>query len=263
MRRIVILVSLLFFASTSQAQVVDFGPAFPGPVKNPRDQVFAPNSYSEDGFDITPNSPAAGPTHFDIYDRFQTPDPLNTDSEREILLHDGNSAESVEITSSGSPFSLLGFDVEVLVNGTAGWEVASSSGAFQAITGTGTTVLGPGFSDVTSVTIQRTVIPGAAGGGLWIDNLVFSVEELLTDLFAAVVNMNLQQGIANSLDAKFSTVMDALDDMNANNDVAAINALNASINAVEAQRGKKLTDPQADELVALATRIIALLEAGL
>ena len=37
---------------------------------------------------------------------------------------------------------------------------------------------------------------------------------------------------------------------------AAINKLNAFINQVEAQRGKKITDGQADELIAKAQGII-------
>jgi len=147
---------------------IDFGPAFPGPAQNVRDDVFVPNSYSEDGFNVTPGS-----VHFHIYDRFQnnTTPPL-PDGEREIQLHAGP-AESIIITYSVLPtFSLLSLDVEVLDNGTAGWEVVSSSGAAQTITSVGTTILGPGFRDVTSVTVRRT--PGE-GGGLWIDDLRFAV----------------------------------------------------------------------------------------
>ena len=71
--------------------------------------------------------------------------------------------------------------------------------------------------------------------------------------------MNLQQGIDNSLDAKLDAALNALDDVNQNNDIAAINSLNALINAVEAQRGNKLTEPQADLLIGDANDIITLL----
>ena len=67
----------------------------------------------------------------------------------------------------------------------------------------------------------------------------------------------MQQGISNSLDAKLDNVVKAIDDLNANNNVAAINSLNAFINAVEAQRGKKLTDAQADSLIQQAQLILA------
>ena len=71
-----------------------------------------------------------------------------------------------------------------------------------------------------------------------------------------VVGLNLQQGIANSLDAKLDSALNALDDINENNDIAAINSLQAFINAVEAQRGNKITTEQADELIAAAQAII-------
>jgi len=51
-------------------------------------------------------------------------------------------------------------------------------------------------------------------------------------------------------------VVRALDDLNQNNDVAAINSLEAFINEVEAQRGKKISDAEADALIALAKQII-------
>ena len=44
--------------------------------------------------------------------------------------------------------------------------------------------------------------------------------------------------------------------MNQNNDVAAINSLEAFINAVEAQRGTKIAEADADDLVAAAQAII-------
>lgn len=71
--------------------------------------------------------------------------------------------------------------------------------------------------------------------------------------------MNLHQGIENSLDAKLDAAVQALDDINQNNDVAAINTLGAFINAVEAQRGKKITEADADALIAAAQEIIAAL----
>ena len=46
------------------------------------------------------------------------------------------------------------------------------------------------------------------------------------------------------------------------NDIAAINALGAFMNAVEAQRGNKITDEQADMLIADAQYIIGVLIDG-
>lgn len=75
-----------------------------------------------------------------------------------------------------------------------------------------------------------------------------------------VIELNLHQGIENSLDAKLKTVEQALADLNENNDVAAINALGAFINAVEAQRGNKISEEDADKLIAAVQAIIAAIE---
>jgi len=84
-------------------------------------------------------------------------------------------------------------------------------------------------------------------------------EQAILNLIDTVEEMNLQQGIDNSLDAKLDAAANALDDVNQNNDEAAINSLNAFINAVEAQRGSKLTNEQADTLIGAATDIITML----
>ena len=52
-----------------------------------------------------------------------------------------------------------------------------------------------------------------------------------------------------------------LDNANVNND-AACNSLAAFISAVEAQRGNKVTSAQADQLIASAQQIQALLNCG-
>lgn len=104
---------------------------------------------------------------------------------------------------------------------------------------------------------------------LGLDHYPFMVEDgwitaqvLIGQLVTTVAEMNLQQGIDNSLDAKLDAAFNALEDINNNNDVAAINSLNAFINAVEAQRGSKITDEQADELNVQAQAIITKLSAG-
>jgi parallel beta-helix repeat protein len=84
-------------------------------------------------------------------------------------------------------------------------------------------------------------------------------QALIVQLIDTVEDMNLQQGIDNSLDAKLDAAFNALDDVNDNNNVAAINSLNAFKNAVEAQRDNKLNGAQADELIAQADSIIDML----
>jgi len=86
--------------------------------------------------------------------------------------------------------------------------------------------------------------------------------ELLEDLIFQVEDFNLQQGIDNSLDVKLEAAVKALEDVNENNDISAINKLEAFIAEVEAQRGNKITDAQATILVNDAQAIIDLLNGG-
>ena len=103
----------------------------------------------------------------------------------------------------------------------------------------------------------------SAWNGAW-HVITITVEQddpivLVEELAVAVYDLNLQNGIENSLDAKLDAALKAIDDLNENNDAAAINSLNAFINAVEAQRDNKITSAQADELIAKANGIIAML----
>lgn len=74
-----------------------------------------------------------------------------------------------------------------------------------------------------------------------------------------VTDLGLQYGIENSLLAKLDAAIQKLDDDNDNNNLAAINSLQAFINAVEAQRGKKISVEDADYLINAAQQIIDLL----
>ena len=88
---------------------------------------------------------------------------------------------------------------------------------------------------------------------------VQSPSQAIHDLIAVVASLNLQQDISNSLDAKLQNALDALEAANTGNRQDATNKIQAFINAVEAQRDKELTSAQADQLIALANRILALL----
>ena len=80
--------------------------------------------------------------------------------------------------------------------------------------------------------------------------------ELLFGLTDMVDQLSLHKGISNSLLAKLDTAIDKLED---GNDKAAINLLEAFIKAVEAQRGKKISEVDADDLIEAAQEIIELL----
>jgi len=81
--------------------------------------------------------------------------------------------------------------------------------------------------------------------------------ELLNDLIADVLEVNLSGGIQNSFDQKLEGALRSLDDLNQHNNVAAVNALNAFINAVNAQKGNQISIENADDLIAAAQIIIA------
>ena len=91
--------------------------------------------------------------------------------------------------------------------------------------------------------------------------VVLSISAQIADLIEKILALNVANGIANSLDSKLQAVMAALDDMNENNDVAAIQGLQAFINAVEAQRGKMIPEIDADLCIAAAEELIAQIEA--
>ncbi len=81
----------------------------------------------------------------------------------------------------------------------------------------------------------------------------------LNDLSTLVQSFNLQQAIENSLDAKLQNVQDALAAAKAGDQASACGLLDAFIAAVQAQAGKALTVDQANQLVAAATNIKAVL----
>ncbi|MGI9104223.1 MAG: LamG domain-containing protein [Terriglobales bacterium] len=86
-----------------------------------------------------------------------------------------------------------------------------------------------------------------------------SVADAIASLTQLVASYNLKQGIANSFDTKLQNALAALGAANAGQRQDAANKLMAFINAVEAQRGKELTTLQADELIAVARRVLNVL----
>jgi len=75
----------------------------------------------------------------------------------------------------------------------------------------------------------------------------------MKSLIRTIVFWHLPKGTENSLTSKLQNAIQSLENGQQN---AAINKLNAFINEVKAQRNKKLTNEQADMLIAEAQRII-------
>ena len=76
-----------------------------------------------------------------------------------------------------------------------------------------------------------------------------TAEVLLQNLRQTVVVLNFKAGLSNALDAKLEHARDALLAANAGNRQDAANALDAFVNSVEAQRGKEISDKDADILI--------------
>lgn len=85
-------------------------------------------------------------------------------------------------------------------------------------------------------------------------------EEAIEGLIVMVENLNLPNGLENSLTKKLEN---ALEKLESNNENAAINQLNAFINHVEAQSGKKIDEDDAEELVTLTENIVTMIEANM
>ena len=160
-------------------------------------------------------------------------------------------------TDSGSARVFSGFDGSVLYtfDGDSAFDQFGVS-----VSGAGD-VNADGFADLIVGAFQDDHNGTDSGSARVISGLFVPPDALtlLEQLIQDVVDLNLQQGINNSLDAKLDAVIQALQDVNENNDVAAINALQAFINAVQAQSGIHIPVADADALIAKAQAIIDLL----
>ena len=120
---------------------------------------------------------------------------------------------------------------------------------------------GPYPMGTTAVTLTVTDDQGASSACTATVKVLTASEGTL-QLIAKVMVLNLQNGIENSLDAKLENALKALDDLNTNNDVSAINAIEAFINHVQAQSGDKIPVADADDLIDTANKIIVALQNG-
>jgi PKD repeat protein len=180
------------------------------------------------------------------------------------------------ISASGTSF-ILGNSTFVTTNGsftdtgildthTALWDFGegTSVGNVTQASGSGTVDGSFTYTVAGSYNVSLTVTDDDGDFGLSSNTITIDVLtplDAIQDLIDLTESLNLQNGIENNLDAKLDAAVNALDDLNNNNDQAAINSLNAFINAVDAQRGNQISNAEADQLIAAAQAIIDALTA--
>lgn len=152
-------------------------------------------------------------------------------------------------------------DAGVLDTHTAVWNFGegTTAGVVTESNGSGTVTGTFTYTIAGTYTVNLTVTDNDNALGVSQNTITINIltpSDATEDLIDLVETFNLQQGIENSLDAKLDAALNALGDINENNDQAAVNSLQAFINAVEAQRGNKITNEQANALIAAAQTII-------
>jgi hypothetical protein len=85
---------------------------------------------------------------------------------------------------------------------------------------------------------------------------VVGAADAIGELKQDIAAMNLANGVANELTAKLDAAMKKLADGKGKNDEAAVNFLEAFVNAVNAQRGKKISEENAASLISRVQQII-------
>jgi hypothetical protein len=131
-----------------------------------------------------------------------------------------------------------------------------AAGSYQPNEGQTSCILAdPGFFVSTTGTILETPCPaGTTSDGLGNTSChVISPAEQIHNLINTVNEMNLSYGMSTSLVAKLNTVIDSLSKGNC---ISATNELNAFINEVNAQSGKKISQAQANSLLSGAKNIL-------
>ena len=150
---------------------------------------------------------------------------------------------------------LLGSDTFVIQSGLLGAPV-SIVPSTTLVVGTQTTFFRIRFNEVVygmySWTVQLRIDDVELHGAMY---AAVKTQQLIDKIVA----LELPAGIENSLVSKLKNAIDSIQKAQ---EKAAANKLEAFINEVEAQRGKKIPEADADALIALAQEIIDILEAG-
>ncbi|UCE46592.1 MAG: hypothetical protein JSW47_13330 [Phycisphaerales bacterium] len=136
----------------------------------------------------------------------------------------------------------------IAADGYSIWQIPASGGSASVLVG------GSPFGALHSIAAYngRLYVTDTSLHKVW--RVSFAPSEAIEDIIEDIAqDFDLPEGIEDSLVSKLEN---AIDSLNKGQDNAAVNKLEAFINQVEAQRGKKLTDEEADKLVARVQAII-------
>jgi hypothetical protein len=111
------------------------------------------------------------------------------------------------------------------------------------------------IGDTTVSCTATDVVDGVSTAGSFVVHVKGAAEQI-SDLISLVNSFNLNHGLQNSLDTKLEHALDAV---NVADTMTACNLMGAFTNEVQAQSGTMLTVDQANQLLAAATRIQAVL----
>jgi hypothetical protein len=175
----------------------------------------------------------------------------------------GSRSFSVKVADTTKPTLTLPADITVDATSPAGAVVTYSASATDIVSGAVTVNCSrPSRStfpiSTTTVTCSAADAAGNSVSGSF-NVLVQAAAAQVTALIAKVQSFNLAQGIENSLDTKLQNVVSALNAAKDGNASGVCGQMGAFINETTAQSGKKLSVAQADQLIAAAQQIKAVL----
>lgn len=201
---------------------------------------------------------------------FEVSDGSLTDSEDITITV--SSANQPPVANAGGPYT-TDLDTPVTLDGSGSSDPNEGTGdsivLYEWIVGSGTLILsgptpslsaaqvnslGVGIHPVSLTVTDSFGATDTATTTLTVNAVApADPQEMTENLIEVVGSLDLPEEIQNSLTSKLSNVIKSLEKGQSN---AAINQLNAFINEVQAQSGKKLTSEQASMLILEATRII-------
>lgn len=161
--------------------------------------------------------------------------------------------------SGGFRFFVNGIEVSTTVEvNPGGYNGLVTTGPIPFRIGAHLADSGGGIGSMNGDIDHLSIWKGALSSEAVLNDFLYTTEPsiLIQNLIEDMQILNLHKGSRKSLEAKLNTALRVLGDTNPANDVAATNALNAFINAVEAQQGKKIPHNDAIMLISTAQEII-------